>query len=249
MAEKEPKGTEPDTKDKSESEPDSEPETEPGKGEPEKGEPSKSKGKGGNKGSKGAKGKDSKGKGPPPATNPPAQPPPPLNQSPPPSHPNTAAGDYEPIALRTRTKLRQQQQMQTSSRTNAPKKLQKKLIPNDETDLTDDEDSDEPDRPRTRSQGPALFDSNDLDQYMRVERLFRAMLKKNNISATDLPLDEKTMTEFEMAYAVMDKSDAYSEHSVMSELERYDADNIGFWHSGISFFNTVKRGSDSSFQE
>jgi hypothetical protein len=43
---------------------------------------------------------------------------------------------------------------------------------------------------------------------MRVERLFRAMLKKNNISATDLPLDEKTMAEFEKAYAVMDKSDA-----------------------------------------
>jgi hypothetical protein len=74
--------------------------------------------------------------------------------------------------------------MQSNARTNAPQKLRKKLIPNEETDLTDNEDSDEPDRPRTRSQGPALFNSNDLDQYMRVERLFRAMLKKNNISAS-----------------------------------------------------------------
>jgi hypothetical protein len=73
--------------------------------------------------------------------------------------------------------------------------------------------------------GPVWF--NDIDQYMRVELLFSAMLK-NHISATDLPLDEKTINEFEKAYAVMDKSDAYSEHSVMSELEWYDSDNIGF---------------------
>jgi hypothetical protein len=99
--------------------------------------------------------------------------------------------------------------------------------------LYDSSDTDsEPVRPstpvHTRSRGPPIFDKGDLEQYLRTERLFRAMIKKNAQPAVDLPLDEKTVNELTDQYLdTIDLTDVQSEHSILSDLERYDNDHVG----------------------